>query len=46
MCQYLVKTIYQTREFEKKILQVGIGYRVLGGIKFMKELKLKMLFPI
>ena len=26
----LVRAIYQTREFEERFLQVGIGYRVLG----------------
>jgi len=30
----LVRAIYQTREFEERFLQVGISYRVLGGIKF------------
>ena len=28
----LVRPIYQTREFEERFLQVGIGYRVLGGL--------------
>ena len=42
-----MKAIYQTREFEERFLQGGIGYRVLGGIKnFMKEQKLKMQFHI
>ena len=40
----LVRAIYQTREFEERFLQVGIGYRVLGGIKFMKEPKLRTLY--
>ena len=31
----LVRAIYQTREFEERFLQVGIGYRVLGGIKIL-----------
>jgi DNA helicase-2/ATP-dependent DNA helicase PcrA len=35
----LVRAIYQTREFEERFLQVGIGYRVLGGIKFYEERK-------
>ena len=35
----LVRAIYQTREFEERFLQVGIGYRVLGGLNFTKELK-------
>ena len=42
----LVRAIYQTREFEERFLQVGIGYRVLGGIKFYEGQRLKMLFHI
>ena len=30
----LVRAIFQTREFEERFLKIGIGYRVLGGIKF------------
>ena len=37
----LVRAIYQTREFEERFLQVGIGYRVLGGIKFYERAELK-----
>ena len=33
----LVRAIYQTREFEERFLQLGIGYRVLGGTKFYEE---------
>ena len=33
----IVRAIYQTREFEERFLQVGIGYRVLGGIKFYER---------
>jgi len=37
----LVRAIYQTREFEERFLKVGIGYRVLGGIKFYERLEIK-----
>ena len=37
----LVRAIYQTREFEERFLQIGIGYRVLGGIKFYERTEIK-----
>ena len=37
----LVRAIYQTREFEERFLQIGIGYRVLGGIKFYERAEVK-----
>jgi DNA helicase II / ATP-dependent DNA helicase PcrA len=37
----LVRAIYQTREFEERFLQVGIGYRVLGGTKFYERAEIK-----
>ena len=37
----LVRAIYQTREFEERFLHVGIGYRVLGGIKFYERAEIK-----
>ena len=37
----LVRAIYQTREFEERFLQVGLGYRVLGGIKFYERAEIK-----
>ena len=37
----LVRAIYQIREFEERFLQVGIGYRVLGGIKFYERAEIK-----
>jgi DNA helicase-2/ATP-dependent DNA helicase PcrA len=37
----LVRAIYQTREFEERFLKVGIGYRVLGGIKFYERAEVK-----
>ena len=33
----LVRAIFQTREFEERFLKIGMGYRIIGGIKFMKE---------
>ena len=36
----LVRAIYQTRG-EERFLQVGIGYRVLGGIKFYERAEIK-----
>ena len=41
MSRFLVRAIYQTREFEERFLQVGIGYRVLGGIKFYERAEIK-----
>ena len=37
----LVRAIYQTREFEERFLKVGVGYRVLGGIKFYERAEIK-----
>ena len=37
----LVRAIYQTREFEERFMQLGIGYRVLGGIKFYERAEIK-----
>jgi len=37
----LVRAIYQTREFEERFLQLGIAYRVLGGIKFYERAEIK-----
>ena len=37
----LVRAIFQTREFEERFLQVGLGYRVLGGIKFYERAEIK-----
>ncbi len=37
----LVRAIYQTREFEERFLQIGLGYRVLGGIKFYERAEIK-----
>ena len=36
-----MRAIYQTREFEERFLQIGIGYRVLGGIKFYERAEIK-----
>ena len=37
----MVRAIYQTREFEERFLQVGIGYRILGGTKFYERAEIK-----
>ena len=37
----LVRAIYQTREFEERFLKIGIGYRILGGIKFYERAEVK-----
>ena len=37
----LVRAIYQTREFEERFLKVGLGYRVLGGIRFYERAEIK-----
>ena len=37
----LVRAIYQTREFEERFLKIGIGYRVLGGIRFYERAEIK-----
>ena len=42
----LVRAIFQTREFEERFLKIGLPYRILGGINFMKEPKLKIVWLI
>ncbi len=37
----LVRAIYQTREFEERFLKIGMGYRILGGIKFYERAEIK-----
>ncbi len=37
----LVRAIYQTREFEERFLKIGLGYRVLGGIRFYERAEVK-----
>ena len=37
----LVRAIHQTREFEERFMQVGINYRILGGIKFYERAEIK-----
>ena len=37
----LVRAIYQTRELEERFLKVGLGYRVLGGIRFYERSEVK-----
>ena len=42
----LVRAIFQTREFEERFLKIGMPYRIIGGLNFMKELKLKIVLLI
>ena len=37
----LVRAIFQTREFEERLLKVGIPYRIIGGIKFYERAEIK-----
>ncbi len=37
----LVRAIYQTRELEERFLKVGIGYRILGGVRFYERAEIK-----
>ena len=37
----LVRAIYQTREFEERFLKIGLGYKVLGGIRFYERAEIK-----
>ena len=37
----LVRAIYQTRELEERFLKVGLGYKVLGGIRFYERSEIK-----
>ena len=37
----LVRAIYQTRELEERFLKVGMGYRILGGVRFYERAEIK-----
>ena len=37
----LVRAIFQTREFEERLLKIGIPYRIIGGIKFYERAEIK-----
>ncbi len=37
----LVRAIFQTREFEERFLKIGMGYRIVGGIKFYERAEIK-----
>ena len=37
----LVRAIYQTREFEERFLRIGLGYRILGGMRFYERAEIK-----
>ena len=39
--QFLVRAIFQTREFEERFLKIGIPYRILGGTKFYERAEIK-----
>ena len=38
--------IYQTRELEERFLKVGLGYKVLGGIRFYERSEIKDIISI
>ncbi len=37
----LVRASFQTREFEERLLQLGIHYRVIGGLRFYERQELR-----
>ena len=37
----LVRAIYQTREFEERFLKIGLGYRIIGGMRFYERAEIK-----
>ena len=39
--QFSSEQFIKQEEFEERFLQVGIGYRVLGGIKFYERAEIK-----
>jgi DNA helicase-2/ATP-dependent DNA helicase PcrA len=39
--QFLVRAIFQTREFEERFLKIGLPYRILGGTKFYERAEIK-----
>ena len=42
----LVRAIFQTREFEERFLKIGLPYRIIEELSFMKEQKLKIVYLI
>ena len=37
----LVRAGYQTREFEERLIQLGVPYRVVGGLRFYERLEIR-----
>jgi DNA helicase-2/ATP-dependent DNA helicase PcrA len=37
----LVRAGYQTREFEERLLQMGIHYKIIGGMRFFERAEIK-----
>lgn len=37
----LVRASYQTREFEERLLKIGIPYRVIGGLRFYERQEIR-----
>ena len=37
----LVRAQYQTREFEDRFIQMGIGYRIIGGFRFYERAEIR-----
>ena len=37
----MVRAIYQTREFEERFLKIGLGYRIIGGMRFYERAEIK-----
>ncbi len=37
----LVRAQYQTREFEDRFIQIGLGYRIIGGYRFYERAEIR-----
>ena len=37
----LVRAQYQTREFEDRFIQIGLGYRIIGGFRFYERAEIR-----
>ncbi len=37
----LVRAQYQTREFEDRFIQIGMGYRIIGGFRFYERAEIR-----
>ncbi len=40
-CAVLVRAGFQTRAFEERFLQIGLPYRVIGGLRFYERLEIR-----